>query len=125
MMSRPSPSLCLSLLALFVALGGTSYAAFSLPKNSVGTRQLRNNAVTTAKIKNHAVTGTKLDLDGVTVPSASFANSAADATFAAQADNASLAGNASNLGGIQPSGWQHAIQTVGAGGSMTRSRAGL
>jgi hypothetical protein len=28
-------------LALFVALGGTSYAAVSLPGNSVGTRQLR------------------------------------------------------------------------------------
>ena len=37
-------------VALFVALGGTSYAAVSLPKNSVGTTQLRNGAVTPAKL---------------------------------------------------------------------------
>ena len=30
-MRRPSASLVISVLALFVALGGTSYAAFSLP----------------------------------------------------------------------------------------------
>lgn len=39
-------------LALIVALGGTSYAAISLPKNSVGNRQLRTNAVTSSKVKN-------------------------------------------------------------------------
>src|SRR4030081_3853982 len=37
-------------LALFVALGGTSYAAFSLPKNSVGSRQLKRGAVTPSKV---------------------------------------------------------------------------
>jgi hypothetical protein len=39
-------------LALFVALGGASYAAFKLPKNSVGAKQLKKNAVTSAKVKN-------------------------------------------------------------------------
>jgi hypothetical protein len=42
-------------LALFVALGGTSYAATALPKNSVGTKQIRNNAVTGAKVKNNSL----------------------------------------------------------------------
>jgi len=37
-------------IALFVALGGTSYAALSLPAGSVGTRQLRSGAVTEAKL---------------------------------------------------------------------------
>jgi hypothetical protein len=37
-------------LALFVALGGTSYAAVSLPAGSVGTRQLRNGSVTRVKL---------------------------------------------------------------------------
>src|SRR4051794_41919583 len=39
-----------ALLALFVALGGTSYAALKLPGNSVGTKQLKSRAVTLAKI---------------------------------------------------------------------------
>lgn len=39
-----------ALIALFVALGGTSYAAIQLPANSVGTRQLRGGAVTNAKL---------------------------------------------------------------------------
>ena len=43
-------------LALFIALGGASYAALKLPKNSVGPRQIKNNAVTTAKTKIEAVT---------------------------------------------------------------------
>jgi hypothetical protein len=39
-----------SCLALFVALGGSAYAATQLPKNSVGTRQLKDGAVTAAKL---------------------------------------------------------------------------
>ncbi|HZT54265.1 MAG TPA: hypothetical protein VE995_07770, partial [Gaiellaceae bacterium] len=39
---------------LLVALGGTSMAAVTIviPKNSVGTAQLKNNAVTSAKVQN-------------------------------------------------------------------------
>jgi hypothetical protein len=37
-------------VALIAALGGTSYAALTVPRNSVGTRQLKNKAVTLAKI---------------------------------------------------------------------------
>src|SRR5579862_6895337 len=43
-------------LALFVALGGTSYAAVSIPRNSVGTNQLKNKAVTGPKVKRHSLT---------------------------------------------------------------------
>ena len=39
-------------LALFVALGGASYAATRLPKNSVGTKQIKKNAVTSTKVRN-------------------------------------------------------------------------
>lgn len=72
----PSPALVVSVIALLVALGGTGYAAFSLPKNSVGSKQLKKGAVTTKKIKNGAVTASKLNTTGLTVPSALHANSA-------------------------------------------------
>jgi hypothetical protein len=38
-------------LALAVALGGTGYAAITLPRNSVGSKQLRATAVTGAKVE--------------------------------------------------------------------------
>src|SRR4051794_21295912 len=37
--------------ALFIALGGVSYAAVKVPKNSVGTKQLKNGAVTQDKLE--------------------------------------------------------------------------
>jgi len=45
------------LLALFFALGGASFAAADrlLPRNSVGTRQLRKNAVVSAKVKDRSL----------------------------------------------------------------------
>ncbi|MDQ3851120.1 MAG: collagen-like protein [Actinomycetota bacterium] len=42
-------------MALVVALGGTSYAAVSLPKNSVGSKQIRKNAVSSSKVKNRSL----------------------------------------------------------------------
>lgn len=50
-MRRPSAALIVASFALFVALGGTSYAVTQLPKNSVGTKQLKKNAVTSSKVK--------------------------------------------------------------------------
>jgi hypothetical protein len=49
----------IGLLALFIALGGTSYAAIGLPKNSVGTKQLKNGAVTKSKINSQAISALK------------------------------------------------------------------
>lgn len=62
----PSPAMGVALLALFVALAGAGYAAFSVPANSVGTPQLKNAAVTAPKLADHAVTGPKLALHSVT-----------------------------------------------------------
>jgi hypothetical protein len=39
-------------ISLCFAVGGTSYAAVKLPRNSVGAAQLKSNSVTSAKIKN-------------------------------------------------------------------------
>lgn len=46
-----NPPMAVALLALVIALGGTSYAVTKLPKNSVGTAQLKANAVTSPKVK--------------------------------------------------------------------------
>jgi hypothetical protein len=48
---RPSPALIVAVIALFLALGGTGYAAFRLPKNSVGSKQLQPNSVTSSDVK--------------------------------------------------------------------------
>ena len=76
---KPSASMLIALIALMVALGGTSYAAVTLPANSVGTKQLTKNAVTTPKIKNRAVTAAKINPAGLTVPRATNAGNASTA----------------------------------------------
>jgi hypothetical protein len=53
--SRLSFANVISLIALFVALGGTGYAAVKIPRNSVGGSQLKANAVSSSKVKNGAL----------------------------------------------------------------------
>lgn len=88
-------------VAVFIALGGASYAAVSLPKNSVGASQIKDRAVGSSKLKGGAVTapniakeavnGSKIKLSTLgTVPSAQHATSA---------DSARTAGNAQTLDG--------------------------
>ncbi len=62
----PSPAFCLALLALFVSLGGTTYAIAALPRNSVGTEQIRDRAVTEKELANSAVITRKLATGAVT-----------------------------------------------------------
>jgi hypothetical protein len=45
----------IAIIALVFAIGGTSYAALNLPKNSVGAKQIKKNAVTSTKVKNHSL----------------------------------------------------------------------
>jgi hypothetical protein len=54
-MRRPSVSDVLASTALFVALGGTSYAALKLPKNSVGEKQIRANAIRSEEVKDRSL----------------------------------------------------------------------
>jgi hypothetical protein len=48
--SRLSYANVMATAAMFVALGGASYAALKLPKNSVGAAQLQNKSVTPPKV---------------------------------------------------------------------------
>jgi hypothetical protein len=61
----PSPAMVVACTALAVALGGTSYAAITLPRNSVGTKQLRQNAVSTSKLQKNAIVASKLSARSV------------------------------------------------------------
>jgi hypothetical protein len=55
---HPSPALVIALIALFVALGGTSYAAInSLPANIVGTKHFANGAGTHTKLSSATLKG--------------------------------------------------------------------
>lgn len=47
-------------LALFIALGGTGYAAISLPRDSVGARELKPRAVGTGELQSNSVTSAKV-----------------------------------------------------------------
>lgn len=60
------PALVISLIALFVALGGSAYAAKKIgskeiKSNAITAGKIKKNAITTAKIQNNAVTGAKLN----------------------------------------------------------------
>ncbi len=57
---RPTYANVMSTVALFVALGGTSYAVAKLPKGSVGERELKKNAVTSVKLRDGSVTAADL-----------------------------------------------------------------
>jgi hypothetical protein len=52
---RPSPALVVAVIALFVALGGTGYAAFKLPNNSVGANQIKDGAVGSSEVRDRSL----------------------------------------------------------------------
>ncbi|HEY6780672.1 MAG TPA: hypothetical protein VI111_06945 [Thermoleophilaceae bacterium] len=96
-------------LALFVALGGASYAAVALPRDSVGSAQLKRNAVTAKKIRNGAVTGPKLKAGTIT------AKRIRRGTITRRQLNLKRLGslpNAAKLGGLGPQAFARANATA-------------
>lgn len=61
----------IGILALFVALGGTSYAAVKLPKDSVTAVQIKTGAVASSEIKNNSVAS--IDIKNGSLTAADFA----------------------------------------------------
>jgi hypothetical protein len=80
-------------LALFVALGGASYAATNLPPGSVGTAQLRSGAVTTNKLANASVTPAKLNPQGIGGSVRHWAQISAQGTIESSSSRARVIGN--------------------------------
>jgi hypothetical protein len=86
----------MSVVAVFISLGGVGYAATKLPKNSVGTRQLKVGAVTGSKVRDGSLTGADIAESTLgTVPSAA---TAASAGHAGSADSANHADSADSAG---------------------------
>lgn len=130
---RITPSLLISMLALFVALGGASYAA--LGKNSVGSKQLKKNAVVTKKIKKNAVTSSKIKKDAIVTSKIkndavtgakvkeSSLGTVPNATNSASAELANVATNAENLDGYRTYKQTRISATSGATIAAARSAA--
>ena len=111
---RPSASLVIACLALFVALGGVGYAAATIGSsaivdNSIRSKDVRNNDLRGKDVRGNPLKGTDVDESSLgKVPSAANADSAATAAHATNADNATNAttaqnaANADSIGGIGP-----------------------
>ncbi|MBS1861917.1 MAG: hypothetical protein JSS68_09410 [Actinobacteria bacterium] len=109
-------------LALVIAVAGGSALAATrmLPKNSVGTRQIKNHAVTRAKIKIASLGTVPSATAAVHASSADNAVHATSADSAGHATSADSAANAESLGGLRAAAYAKAelepIHTVGAPG---------
>jgi hypothetical protein len=97
---RPSPAMIVALIALFVALGGSTYAAIKLPKGSVGSKQLRKNAVTSKKIKNGQVKGADIASGAVTGAKIKDGSLGGGDVAESALGKVPAAGNADTLGGL-------------------------
>lgn len=103
----------LGLIAIFIALTGTAYAAQKAPKNSVVSKSIAKGAVTNPKLAPNSVDGSKIadgsltgaDINAASlgvVPNAGHATSADTATSAAKATQAD---NSDRLGGAAASSY--------------------
>src|SRR5687767_14675459 len=114
---RPSASLVVACLALFVALGGVGYAAATIGSaaivdNSIKSKDVRNNNLRGKDVRTNTLKGADIDESSLgKVPSSASADSAATAAHATNADNATNSANATNaanaanadtVGGIGP-----------------------
>jgi len=103
-------ALVVATVALFCALGGTSYAVVS----KINGAQLRNRSVAGVKLKRHTVNGADISLSGFpTVPSASQAAQATNAL------HANTAASATSVTGSVPAG--QITGTVASASSATNA----
>jgi len=120
-------------IALFVAIGGSSYAVTRLPAKSVGAKQIRTGAVRTVHIARNAVTGAKIKNGSITaadinvsslagVPSAASATNATHAASAAGLDRVVQVRQAGSVGAATG---DPTAPTVAVGGASATCPPGL
>jgi hypothetical protein len=99
---RPSPALLVAIVALFMALGGTSYAALKITGKNVQNSSLtgadfKNKSLKEKELKPNTLTGSRINEATLgTVPSATNAENAINAQTAAKA------ADADKIGGLAP-----------------------
>jgi hypothetical protein len=108
--ARPSPALMISLVALFVSLGGVGYAAATIgssqiTNNSVRGKDIRNSTITGKDVKNSGLTGSDVKNSGLTgsdVKNSSLTGSDVLESSLGKVPNAAHADDASTVGGQGP-----------------------
>lgn len=95
-------------IALFVALGGSSFAAIKISGG-----QIKNHTISGKKLRRNTLGGGQIKESKLgTVPNAKHAGAADSATFAA---TAGTAGSASLLGGLGPSAFERSDSVTSFG----------
>jgi hypothetical protein len=114
----PTPAMLVACVALAASLGGVSYAAGVLPKNSVGTEALQKSAVTASKLKKSAVTGAKVK--NGTLKAADFSAGQLPAGPKGEPGAQGPKGDKGDTGSPGLSGYQIVLQSnsLAAGGSL-------
>ena len=90
-------------LAVFIALGGSSYAALTLPRDSVGSNQIRRGAVTSTELRDRTVRlrdlagSTRVSLRGQQGPAGAAGRDAIGYHASVTALGAKIRGNARNV----------------------------
>lgn len=115
---RPSPSMVVALVALFLSLGGVSYGVAT---GSIGSRDIKNNAVRGKDIRNRTLSGIEIkhnSLGGAQVKEDTLGK----IPSAASADSAASAQDAQTLGGSPASAFARtgaeAVHVIGAPGEI-------
>lgn len=148
--NRPAPSMIVALVALFVAMGGVSYAAATIgtaqiKDNSVRSKDLRNDDIRGKDVRTGTLGGTDVKDNALTgkdvlesslgsVPRASeaghskTADHANTANHADKAGYAGAAGNADTVGSVPASALQRKVRWVqvnGDDGSIVAQSGGI
>ncbi len=111
MVKRPSPALVIALLALFVALGGTGYAALK-----ISGKNIKPKTIAGGKLKKNTLGGKQIKERKLgKVPAAERADSARRSDLAARADSAAradVASDSESLAGKVPADFAKASQFI-------------
>ena len=104
-LGRPSPALVIAMIALFAALGGTSYG---LARNSIDSREIKNNDVRSKDLRNNDVRSGDIRAGAVQssdLKDNSVTGTDVDESSLGTVPNATSAGDAAALGGVASAGY--------------------